>query len=230
MAQSSPEKKQKVHATQAKDNATISGLKDMKPGRMIVFEGLDRSGKTTQLNLLAEKMKQAKIPHKIYKFPDRTSVTGKMLDAYLKSTSDSKLNPTALHFIFAANRWEHADAMRRDLESGIHLLVDRYTDSGIAYAMAQGVAKDVAERMIVGLTKPDITFYLKLEAKDASKRGNFGQERMETNEIQTAVGKWFVQKEQSNVIGSELDAWHLDATLSIEQLHSAIWELVTVWI
>lgn len=71
-----------------------------KQGLMIVFEGADRSGKTAQLKLLEDKMKATKLPYKVYKFPDRTTATGKMLDVYLQDKTKT-INATALHLIFA---------------------------------------------------------------------------------------------------------------------------------
>lgn len=76
-------------------------------GRFIVVEGLDRAGKTTQVERLRSRLSSSpKLSQavKVAKFPDRTTPTGKVLDAYLKSSAE--LDDRAAHLLFSANRWE----------------------------------------------------------------------------------------------------------------------------
>ena len=60
----------------------------MKRGSLIIFEGVDRCGKTTQVKKLSEKLTEN--GHSIYttRFPERTSEIGQMINAYLKNTSN----------------------------------------------------------------------------------------------------------------------------------------------
>ena len=94
-------------------------------GAFIVIEGLDRSGKSTQADLLTKKL-QGLSQAKLLKFPgqfplslhlfcgstfirltlDRTTPIGKMIDAYLRAQSE--LDDRAIHLLFSANRWELA--------------------------------------------------------------------------------------------------------------------------
>lgn len=87
-------------------------------GKFIVFEGLDRSGKTTQVDRLCKKSEQDG-PVRLQKFPgelssplpelnpaDRSTSIGKMIDAYLQSKAD--MDDRAIHLLFSANRWECA--------------------------------------------------------------------------------------------------------------------------
>ncbi len=71
----------------------------------IVFEGLDRSGKTTQIAMLKEKLANH-LTVTEFKSPDRTTVIGKMIDSYLKSGIE--LCSRSIHLLFSANRWEQA--------------------------------------------------------------------------------------------------------------------------
>lgn len=69
-------------------------------GAFIVFEGLDRCGKTTQADLLHKK-----IPNAIQlAFPDRSTGLGKYINGYLKSKES--VNDQSIHLVFSANRWE----------------------------------------------------------------------------------------------------------------------------
>ena len=74
-------------------------------GAFIVFEGLDRSGKSSQVQLLASHLRDAGVSSvETMRFPDRSTPTGQKIDAYLKSTQD--IDDKTLHELFASNRFE----------------------------------------------------------------------------------------------------------------------------
>lgn len=70
-----------------------------KRGAFIVFEGIDRCGKSTQVDLLGKALNAKNI-----RFPDRTSAIGVMINSYLVSATN--MNDQAIHLLFSANRWE----------------------------------------------------------------------------------------------------------------------------
>lgn len=71
----------------------------MRRGVFIVVEGLDRSGKTTQCDLLSKHFDAVSM-----NFPDRSTEIGKSINEYLRNKSD--LNDYSIHLLFSANRWE----------------------------------------------------------------------------------------------------------------------------
>eukprot|EP00339_Tiarina_fusa_P007103 CAMPEP_0117071170 /NCGR_PEP_ID=MMETSP0472-20121206/50006_1 /TAXON_ID=693140 ORGANISM="Tiarina fusus, Strain LIS" /NCGR_SAMPLE_ID=MMETSP0472 /ASSEMBLY_ACC=CAM_ASM_000603 /LENGTH=88 /DNA_ID=CAMNT_0004794583 /DNA_START=8 /DNA_END=270 /DNA_ORIENTATION=+ len=77
-----------------------------KRGAFIVFEGVDRCGKTTQVGLLVKHLVQLGIAAIAMRFPDRTTPSGILINQYLQSKSD--LDDRAIHLLFSANRWEAA--------------------------------------------------------------------------------------------------------------------------
>lgn len=75
-----------------------------KRGAFIVFEGIDRSGKTTQSLYLVEDLNNNNIQTKHMRFPDRTTEIGKMCGAYLQNAK--QIEDHCIHLLFSANRWE----------------------------------------------------------------------------------------------------------------------------
>lgn len=105
-------------------------------GAFIVIEGLDRAGKSTQVARLSEAL-ASNGAATVLKFPDRTTPIGKLLNSYLADSS-TKLDDRAVHLLFAANRWEVAEKIRREvLEEGKVVIADRYAWSGVAYSRAK---------------------------------------------------------------------------------------------
>ncbi|KAJ1723036.1 hypothetical protein LPJ53_002608 [Coemansia erecta] len=157
----------------------------MTRGLFILFEGCDRSGKTTQSTRLVEALNSQGIRAKLLKFPDRTTAIGKMIDGYL--TQQNKLSDEAVHLLFSANRWEAMEQMRADLESGTTLIVDRYAFSGVAFSAAKRLDFKWCKAPDVGLLAPDRVFFMDIHPDDAAKRDGFGDEIYEKREFQIEV-------------------------------------------
>lgn len=89
----------------------------IKRGALIVFEGCDRAGKTTQCKKLVERLKLKNINVKFMNFPNRQSeFTGKIINDYLRNKND--LSDEAIHLLFTANRWEVKNQMEKELKAG----------------------------------------------------------------------------------------------------------------
>lgn len=103
-------------------SSTLFNMADsMKIGRgaFILFEGIDRCGKTTQSALISKHC-NLKSPSELIRFPDRKSSIGQLIDSYLQSTSN--LNDQAIHLLFSANRWESSTGLEAKLNTGINLV------------------------------------------------------------------------------------------------------------
>src|SRR5476649_2111915 len=106
-------------------------------GSLIVFEGIDKSGKSTQCLKLVDALMRDGMKAELMRFPARETATGRMLDDYLQQKYD--LEAHAIHLIFSANRWECVPRMLESLRDGVNIIVDRYSYSGVAYsAMKKG--------------------------------------------------------------------------------------------
>jgi len=163
--------------------------KQTKRGLLVVFEGIDKSGKTTQSLKLVESLNNSNIPAVHKRFPDRTTSIGKLIDSYLKSSSN--LSDQAIHLLFSADRWEARDTLTKHIEEGKIVVVDRYAYSGAAFSSAKGIDLEWCKAPDRGLPKPDLVIYLDISIDDACKRGDFGTERYEKKEFQESVKRKF---------------------------------------
>ena len=77
----------------------------VKRGSLIVFEGCDRSGKTTACKRLVDYFNSNQNRSaKFMRFPDRSTEVGQAIDGYLKEQRE--LDDHVIHLLFSANRWE----------------------------------------------------------------------------------------------------------------------------
>lgn len=108
----------------------------MKKGKLIVIEGSDGSGKSTQLNLLKEYFANQKIKHKTHKFPQyETSFYGKMIGNFLRGEyGDLKtVDPHLISVVYAADRGEAKEMLNEWLDAGNMIVMDRYATSSAAH-------------------------------------------------------------------------------------------------
>jgi len=190
-----------------------------KRGAFIVLEGIDRCGKTTQCEKIVEALNNEGTKVKLISFPVRDTLTGKIINDYLKNKCE--INDHTIHLLFTANRWEQELNICKLINNGITIIADRYSLSGIVYSAVKS-NMDVkwcieSER---GLPKPDAIIYLSLPIEIINERQSFGVERYETVNNQIKVDKMFKQLFDSTCI-------EVDANKSIEELHLDIKQIVS---
>lgn len=190
-------------------------------GLMIVFEGLDRCGKSTQANKLKAYFESKSQSAEIINFPDRSTECGKILDAYLKNAKNMKRR--AQHLLFSFNRWEKAEDIISWLDKGINVIVDRYAFSGVAYSVAKGESLEWCFMPDQCLPRPDIVFQLDTDTNIIKARANFGEERHDNVEFLAKVRKAYENFHSFlfwNVIDAtqDIESIHTKITSSIEEL------------
>ena len=174
----------------------------------MLFEGADRCGKSTQAARLVAALNARGVAAELWRYPDRTTAMGKMIDEYLRSKAE--MTDGAIHLLFAANRWEKKEMMERKLREGVTLVCDRYSYSGVAFTAAKnapGLDLNWCRAPEIGLPRPDALLYLELSLDEAARRGGFGEERYETTEIQRAVKQSFDDMKEGwwNIIDANRD-------------------------
>ncbi|KRX01963.1 P-loop containing nucleoside triphosphate hydrolase [Pseudocohnilembus persalinus] len=186
-------------------------------GLLVVFEGLDRCGKSTQCQKLVERLQKDKLETVLQSFPDRTTILGQMINDYLKGNKE--LNNEVIHLLFSANRWEKNNQMIKNLQNSVNIVLDRYAYSGVAYSSAKGLDVQWCKNSDIGLLKPDIVFYLYLGEEEQIKRGQYGEEVYEKKEFQLKVKEKFEQilREEDNIV-------MVDASKSVQDISDFIYE------
>ncbi|KAM6326734.1 thymidylate kinase isoform 3-T3 [Podargus strigoides] len=109
-------------------------------GALIVLEGVDRAGKSTQGRRLVEALQADGHRADLLRFPERTTEIGRLISSYL--VKEKNLEDHTVHLLFSANRWEHVPLMKEKLHQGITLVVDRYAFSGVAFTSAKELSKE----------------------------------------------------------------------------------------
>jgi dTMP kinase len=138
------------------------------PGRFITLEGPDGAGKTTQLRVAAQELKEKNYKHIITRDPGGTTA-GKHIRRILLNAQFA-LSSTAELLLYQADRAQNvAEIIRPALEQGTLVFCDRYIDSTIAY---QGYGRGLCLQTITMLNeistgglKPDLTILFDLDSE-----------------------------------------------------------------
>jgi dTMP kinase len=188
-------------------------------GLFVTFEGIDRSGKTTQAGLLVDALGDEALG---VREPGGTPA-GERLRDILKDP-EVALAPETEALLFAAARSELvANVVLPALDAGKVVVSDRFLDSSLAYqGGARGLGIEDVERVNHFATRglrPDITFLLDLSPAEAAARvGESDRFEEEGSELQAAVGAAY-----ERLMRLDPDRWRrLDATRSPEEVHADV--------
>jgi dTMP kinase len=188
-------------------------------GLFVTFEGIDRSGKTTQAGMLCEALGYEALG---VREPGGTPA-GERVRELLKDPAVA-LSPEAEALLFAAARSELvAEVILPALSEGKVVVSDRFLDSSLAYqGGARGLGIEDVERVnhfaVRGL-KPDLTFLLDLPPDDAASRaGETDRFEDEGEGLQEAVGAAY-----ERLVRADPDRWRrIDARQSPEDVHAQV--------
>ncbi|MEZ5184308.1 MAG: dTMP kinase [Candidatus Nanopelagicales bacterium] len=194
-------------------------------GLFVAFEGVDRSGKTTQLQVLAQRMTE-KHEVVVTREPGGTPVAEAIRVLLLADDVDMASRCEAL--LFAAARADHVErTIRPALERGAVVISDRFVDSSLAYqGVARGLGVDEVEKVNLWATDglvPDLTIMLDLPV-GASTQRNGEADRMENE------GELFQARVRRGLLDLAGRASHryavIDASGSVEEVSELVWAAV----
>ena len=186
----------------------------------MTFEGIDRSGKTTQARMLVEALGAVAVRE-----PGGTEL-GEAVRGLLKGSTP--LSPHTEALLFAAARAQLvADVIRPALEAGQVVVSDRYLDSSLAYqGAARGLGSGDIARMNEWATEglvPDLTFLLELDpAAAATRSGEVDRFENEGDALQAQVARAYAEMAEADP-----SRWkRIDASRPAGEIHEDVLGLV----
>lgn len=140
----------------------------------ITFEGIEGSGKTTQIKLIEQHLLQKNIPCRLTREPGGTDVCNSIRKILLSSQNKDMSHLCEL-FLYAANRAEHVEKIILPaLNTGKVVLCDRFTDATLAYqGYGRGFSLELIEqlnKMVTSNLKISKTILLDLKPEEGLKR------------------------------------------------------------
>lgn len=149
----------------------------MAGGHLIVFEGLDQSGKQTQAERLRDRLKQEGRKARLVSFPDYATSIGEEIARALQG--EREYGPEVMQLLYIANRYERKPDLLRWLEGGLLLACDRYTASSVAYGEAQGLDAGWLTELQRFLPPASLTVFLDIHPETAVLRKSADRDRYE---------------------------------------------------
>ena len=204
-----------------------------RSGFFITFEGSEGCGKSTQIALLAEKLRQAGREPLLIREPGGTPAGESIRHLLQHAPEGENLVPEAELLLFAASRAQLVrEKILPALESGRIVISDRFFDSTTVY---QGVARRIPTEdtarinaFAIGDCLPDVTFVLDLDRKTSLARMRDGKRELdrierESEEFFAAVRQGYLDLAKKNPARIVL----LDASSSVESLSKEIQSLIS---
>ena len=194
----------------------------------ITFEGIEGSGKSTQIKLLQASLKQDGHSVEILREPGTTHLGEKIRDVFLEKTNE-KVDPMTEAFLLYASR-KHLDQnfLQEHLKNKSIVIADRYSDATVAYqCFGKGLSEDFVQYIHEksDLLSPDLTFYMDITAEASKARIDDRElDRMESESLDffNKVRSGYLEIAKSNPDRIIV----LDAELSVEDLQDKIFNEV----
>lgn len=140
----------------------------MRKGRIVVIEGMDKAGKTTQSRVLVSALRNKGKLCASLDFPDYSTPIGREIKSFLDGKRDYP-DETKL-MLLSANRWERKETIDRMLSNGTILVMNRYYHSNLAYGVSKNLELDWLMTLDRGLPKEDLCIVLEIRPTISESR------------------------------------------------------------
>ena len=195
----------------------------------ISFEGIEGSGKSTQIELIEELIRAKGYQVKKLREPGTTELGEKIRNIFLEKTTET-VDPITEAFLLYASR-KHLDQnfLRQNLSDGAIVIADRYADATLAY---QSYGKGLDHNFVKlihdssQLLSPDLTFYMDISAELSRERiSDREMDRMESESVDffKKVREGYLQIAHDNPERVVV----LDANKTIDELHESIKKIIS---
>jgi dTMP kinase len=197
----------------------------------ITFEGSEGCGKSTQVQRLAKRLDQLRIPCLVTREPGGTPIGETIRELLQFAPHNSTMTPETELLLFEASRSQLVrETIKPAIQRGVCVIADRFFDSTTAYqGAARKLDREMVERLnafVVGDCVPDITFVLDVDAVTAKSRMQQPRkaDRMEQQpaEFYERVREAYheVAKRESNRVVL------IDGSHNAEQIENEIWNML----
>lgn len=207
-------------------------------GLLIVFEGVDISGKGTQTQILADRLRSLGYPAQIMKFPRYGTFTGNMIAEAL--SNKLKISELATPLLYAIDRIEGQKELKALLNQGWIIIADRYVYSNIAYQTPilckSFQSEEACMKWLFELEKnlievPDVVIYLDIDPNIGLDRFRSEKDAYENEELQIFVRNIYqkmfdMAKSGNELFGNNTKWFHVDASKHMREIHNEIWKVV----
>jgi dTMP kinase len=199
--------------------------------KFISFEGIDFSGKTTQIELLTKQLERMGEHVLIIREPGGTKISEGIRDILLNKNNNEMTDLCEVFLYSAARNQLVNEKIIRELEAGSFVIADRYVDSTTAY---QGFGRRIPMDLIRDINRaatgdlfPKLTFILDINPDHILSRKH--QRNVEFDRLESAGKDFYDRVYKGYHKIAELDPIRvklIDATQSIDQIKTDIWEFV----
>jgi len=202
-------------------------------GCFITFEGTEGGGKSTQINLLAARLRERGLTVRTLREPGGTPIGEEIRHTLQHSAQNQAMTAEAELLLMNASRAQLVrEVIRPALRAGEIVLCDRFYDSTVAYqGFGRGLDLETVRRVIafaVGDTRPDLTIILHVPT-DVSEARRKAREAKQRDRMEELDRKFFERVEEGfkAIAAAEPKRVRvLDATASIERIQEQIWPMV----
>ena len=146
-------------------------------GLLVVFEGLDQSGKQTQAERLRDRLVAAGRTVRLLSFPSYDTHLGAEIGRALKGERDYAAD--TMQLLYVANRFEWKPEIERELTRGTVVVCDRYQASSVAYGEAFGLDGQWLSDIQRYLPQPDLTVLLDIDPQVSASRKTADRDKYE---------------------------------------------------
>lgn len=188
-------------------------------GKFIVIYGINNIGKSTQVRMLVESLRQRGREAESLKYPIYDlAPTGPRLNSILREGAEPGIIEIELQRVFAQNRRDYEPRLREKLEKGIWVVAEDYTGSGIAWGWTKGASLEELEKINTGLLKEDVPILLDGERFLHAKENNHIHEQQDA--LTTLC-------RQRHLELAKRYGWKVvDANMSVEQIHQTVMKIL----
>ncbi|MGI8812385.1 MAG: dTMP kinase [Pyrinomonadaceae bacterium] len=202
-------------------------------GKFITFEGIDGSGKSTQLRLLASELRFRGVDVITTCQPGGTPLGRRLREAFLET--EETVAPLAELLLFAADRAQHVEFLIKPalLENRV-VISDRYADATYAYQGAgrgfpEATVNEIIELATGGL-KPDVTLFFDIPVETAIRRMSArGENEAKANRMDFESGEFYSRVRDAYLRTAEREKNRfrvINAEGSVEHIHAKVMEAI----